>query len=215
MRKTISTMVAAAGATLTAQAAMATPAPAPTPAPTIVSVNLFHVDSNGNCEDTIARSGCSPLGVTQAGGIANPLLNNMNDKTIALGSGSYYLFGNPFAGTSFMTPGQTISIFLRLSTGVLLIDTKVVPDLSVAGRILFDFSPYGITLSTTGITSADRMSFGNPPTAFKGDGNADFVLLLRSGVTAVPEPAAWGLLIGGMGFAGAALRRRKAGAQLA
>jgi hypothetical protein len=187
----------------------------------ILSLNLFSRDSTGNCADTIGGSGCSPLGVTLAGSLSNPFLNNLGDKSISLASGSsYYLFGNPWAGTSFMTEGAPISLFLTLpgdlpGSSRLLIDNDTVPDLSVAGLTLFEFAAYGIKITTTGITDADRMSFGYPPGAFAADGRADFVLRLDYGVTAppepptvVPEPAAWAMMIAGFGLAGAVLRRR-------
>jgi hypothetical protein len=217
MRKFISTIGAASAALV----ALAQPAMAAEPP--ILSLNLFRGDSNGNCADTVPGSGCSPIGVTAAGGLSNPFLNNTGNKEISLAPGSYYLFGNPWAGTEFMTQGSAISVFLRLSTGdnpvghsLLLIGNSKVPDLSIAGQTIFDFEPYGIKISTTGITNADRVSFGYPPAAFAADGREDFVLLLTYGVTsAVPEPAAWGMMIAGMGFAGAALRRRKASVRFA
>lgn len=184
----------------------------------ILSINLFNGDSNGNCADTITGSGCSPLGISLAGSMTNPLLNNTATKQISLEPGSYYLFGNPWAGTAFMTPGDPISLFLRLSVegssagqSILLIGNSKVPDLSLAGTTLFDFPSYGISITTTGITNADRMSFGYPPAAFTGDGRNDFVLQLNYRVAqAVPEPATWAMMIAGFGFIGAATRRRKA-----
>lgn len=211
----IGAMIAAALAAglLTAQPAAA--------AVTIVSINLFHGDSTGNCEDTIPGSGCSPLGVTQAGGVANPFLNNLATKAINLGTGSYFIFGNPYAPTNFMVEGSAITMFMVFQDdasgayGTLKIGNAVVPDLSSAGTTLFSFKDYGVTVSTTGITDADRMSFGYPPEAFKADGASDFVLRLDYGVSAVPEPATWAMMIAGLGLVGASLRRRRTPAQLA
>lgn len=200
-----------AAATVAAGLLAAQPAAA---AVTIVSINIFHGDSNANCEDTIAGSGCSPLGVTQAGGVSNSFLNDPATKEVSLGAGSYYIFGNPWGPTNFMTEGNTVTMLMLLhddasgSSGTLKIGNGVVPDLSVAGTTLFSFPDYDITVSTTGITDADRMSFGYPPAAFAGDGNRDFVLRLDYGVTAVPEPATWAMMIAGIGLAGAAMRRR-------
>jgi hypothetical protein len=81
---------------------------------TIKSINIFHGDSTGNCEDTIAGSGCSPLGVTLAGDVNQPFLNNLQTKQISLGQGSYFLFGNPYGPTNFMTAGNTVALFLTL-----------------------------------------------------------------------------------------------------
>ena len=205
MRKlSLLTLAALAAALLTAQPASAT----------IRSINLFRGDSTSNCEDTIPGSGCSPLGITLAGGVTNPLLNNTGTKAISLEPGSYYIFGNPYAGTSFMTQGSAISVFLRVSDpdghDRLLIGNSTVPNLATAGTTVFDFAAYGIKITTTGITTADRMSFGYPPNAFAADGNPDFVLRLDYLVptAVVPEPATWALMVGGFGLMGGALRRR-------
>jgi hypothetical protein len=193
----------------------ALPAAAATP---LLSINLFHGDSNGNCADTRPGSGCSPIGVTQVGGLANPFLNDTATKAVSLAPGSYYLFANPYAGTNFMTQGAGLGAMITVSTGgavggdsYLMIGNATVPDLSVAGVTLFDFANYGVKITTTGITGADRMSFGYPPSAFAPDGNADFVLRLDYLVpsAAVPEPAAWAMMIAGFGLAGSALRRRR------
>ena len=139
MRKSGLMIAAVAAGTLAAQAAAAATGP-------ILSLNVFSRDSTGNCADTLGGSGCSPLGVTLAGGVTNPFLNNLGDKSISLASGaSYYLFGNPWAGTSFMTGGAPISLFLTLpgdlpGSSRLLIDNDTVPDLSVAGLTLFEFA---------------------------------------------------------------------------
>lgn len=213
MRK-LGSMIAA---TLAAGLVMAQPAAA---AVTIASINIFHGDSNGNCADTIAGSGCSPLGLTQAGGAANPFLNNLATKEIGLGGGSYYIFGNPYGPTNFMTQGNAITMFLVLrdeagGSRTLKIDNSLTPDLSTAGVTLFEFKDVGIRVSTTGITNADRMSFGYPPSAFGADGNRDFVLRLDYGLSAVPEPTTWAMMIAGFGLAGASIRRRKAIARIA
>ncbi|CAN7294621.1 PEPxxWA-CTERM sorting domain-containing protein [Phenylobacterium sp. LjRoot164] len=206
MRK-LNLAAAAAALVLAAQ-----PAAAATP---LLSINLYHGDSNGNCADTRPGSGCSPIGVTAIGGTANPFLNDTATKAISLAPGSYYLFGNPYAGTNFMTQGAVISSMITVGAGdagssYLMMGNTLVPDLSVAGVTLFDFAKYGVKISTTGLT-ADRMSFGYPPGAFKPDGATDFVLRLDYLVpgSAVPEPATWAMMIAGFGLAGATLRRRR------
>jgi hypothetical protein len=190
---------------------MAQPASAAT---TIVSINLFSGDSEGNCADTTPLTPCSPLGVTQAGNVSNPFLNDQSTKAIQLGAGSYYLFGNPWAGTSYMTQGSQISMFVRLSTNVLVIMNSIVPDLSIAGTTIFQDNYYKLSIRTTGITDANRMSFGYPPSAFAPDGYDDFVLTLDYDVSppvaAVPEPATWLMMIGGFALIGFALRGRRA-----
>ncbi|MEJ0020036.1 MAG: PEP-CTERM sorting domain-containing protein [Acetobacteraceae bacterium] len=189
---------------------------------TIVTLNIFHANSSNNCEDTTSGTGCSPLGVTHAGSLLNPFLNNTSTKEIELGFGSYYLFGNPYAPTSFMTAGNTATLFASLHDpdsefyATLKIANGTVPDLSVAGTVLFNIKDvsegYSIVVSTTGITNADRMSFGYPPTAFAPDGNLDFVLQLTYGpiISAVPEPASWLVLLSSCGLLGGALRRGRA-----
>ncbi len=172
---------------------------------TITSLAYIH-DQVPNCEDTTPASLCAPVGVTLFGATTNPFLNDIATKAINLGTGSYYTFGNPFAGTDFMIPGDAITALIGLSDGSTLTDTVIVPDLSVAGVIMFDFADAGISIVTTGIIGADRMSFGEPPTAFAPDGNPDYALRLDY----VPEPATWALMLLGSGLAGAALRRRRA-----
>lgn len=185
----------------------------------ILSLNLFSGSSTDNCEDTIPGSGCSPLGITAAGSLTNPFLNNIGTKAISLLPGSYYLFGNPYSGTNFMTQGSAITLWGTLLNGpdkpgysTLVVGTSIVPDLSVAGITVFDLEAYGIKVTTTGITDVDRMSFGNPPRAFAPDGNMDFVLRLDylvSTPSAVPEPATWAMLMIGFFLTGTGLRRRK------
>ena len=175
-------------------------------ATTITSLVYFH-DAVPNCEDTVDGSTCAPVGVTRAGALDNAFLNDTTTKAIDLGYGDYYTFGNPWAGTDFMIPGDAITAQLTLSDGKTLTQTTVVPDLSVAGATVFDFASAGIVIKTTGVTTADRMSFGAPPTAFAPDGRDDYALQLSY----VPEPAAWVLMLAGFGGLGASLRRRRAG----
>jgi hypothetical protein len=193
---------------LIAQPAMATVS--------IISINIYSGSSTGNCLDTINTANCSPLGVTQSGSASNPFLNNIATKEINLGSGSYYLFGNPYAPSSYMVEGQPISIMMTIRDtdmtsgfAILKLATTIVPDLTTSGAVLFSFNDYGIKISTTGITDADRMGFGLNGAGFQGDGSKDFVLRLDYGVTGpIPEPASWALMIGGFGLVGAAMRRR-------
>jgi hypothetical protein len=51
--------------------------------------------------------------------------------------------------------------------------------------------------------------------SFKLDGYGDFIGITSGQVTALPEPASWGLMLLGFGGLGAALRRRRAGLALA
>jgi|GEM_PF-3232808 len=187
-----------------AQASWATPV-------TITSLVYVHPSPNVDCEDTIpgepAATACSPVGVTNAGSLTNAFLNDVNTKAINIGFGDYYTFGNPYGPTDFMIQGDAIEVLIGLSDGTLLSDIFVVPDLSVAGTTLFDFASNGITITTTGITSADRMSFGLPPAAFAADGTPDYTLEL----TYVPEPASATLLLTALAAVPALRRRRIAG----
>ncbi|THD72156.1 MAG: PEP-CTERM sorting domain-containing protein [Phenylobacterium sp.] len=51
--------------------------------------------------------------------------------------------------------------------------------------------------------------------SFKLDGYGDFIDITQGTVTALPEPATWGLMLLGFGGLGAVLRRRRADLALA
>ena len=176
---------------------------------TITSIALIH-GSIPDCEDTVSGSLCAPIGVTASGSTSNPFLNDLSTKEVVLGYGGYDLFGDAYAGTQFMIPGDSITVAIGLSDGTSLTGTAIVPDLSVAGATLFDFAGKGISIETTGITTADRMQFGNPPGAFSPDGVDDYVLELT--YAPVPEPATWAVLLIGLAAVGVALRRRRGAA---
>jgi hypothetical protein len=182
---------------------------------TIVSLEYIHPTAAVVCEDTIPgqppATACAPVGVTLSGATNNPFLNDVNTKAIDLPYGSYYTFGNPDAGTNFMIQGDGLFARIVLSDGTILTDTIVVPDLSVAGTVMFDFASAGISIVTTGITSADRMSFGFPPAAFAPDGRNDYVLLLDYAAS-VPEPASAILLLTGLAALRFARRTRRVAA---
>lgn len=181
------------GLTLLAASAQAAPI-------NIVSLEYIHPTTQNVCEDTIPgqppATACAPVGVTLSGATNNPFVNDTNTKAINLGYGSYYTFGNPDPGTNFMTQGDSLFARITLSDGTILSDTILVPNLSVAGTVMFNFAAWGITIATTGITNADRMSFGLPPAAFAADGRLDYALKLD--YTPVPEPATITLLLAGL-----------------
>jgi PEP-CTERM motif-containing protein len=178
----------------------------------IVSLEYIHPTTQNVCEDTIPgqppSTACAPIGVTLTGATNNPFLNDVDTKAIDLGHGSYYTFGNPDPGTNFMTQGDSLFARIVLSDGTILSNTILVPDLSVAGTVMFNFAAWGISIVTTGITGADRMSFGLPPTAFAPDGRLDYALKLD--YTPVPEPASMMLLLTGLAASPVVWRRRKA-----
>jgi hypothetical protein len=161
-------------------------------AATIVSLSYDHPVPDVVCEDTIPgqppATACGAVGVTDIGATTNAFLNDINTKAINLGYGSYSTFGNPHAGTNFMIQGDSLTATIVLSDGTILASTILVPDLSVAGTTMFDFASAGISIVTTGILGADRMSFGLPPAAYAPDGLDDYVLQLNY-ATPVPEPA--------------------------
>jgi hypothetical protein len=204
------------GMALAATAALLCGAPAMA-ASQIDELSIFNYVTTNNCAATDDFS-CSPLGVTAAGTTA-PLLINANNRDIALGKGSYYIYGNPWAGTDFMVQGAPMIFGFEIkdNSGYFQTISNVltVPDLSIAGLLLYQ--GYGITLSTTGITTADLVGFGSTSAAFKPDGRSDFVLRLDFGVSppAVPEPATWAMMIVGFGLLGGAMRRRIPLAKLA
>jgi hypothetical protein len=171
---------------------------------------IFNYATANNCAST-EDFDCSPLGVTAAGTSA-PLLINVNSRDIALSKGSYYIYGNPWAGTNFMVQGAPMIFGFEIRDNGSYFQTisnvLTVPDLSIAGLLLYQ--GYGITLSTTGITTADLVGFGSTSAAFNPDGRYDFVLRLDFGVSppAVPEPATWAMMIAGFGLLGDVMRRR-------
>ena len=175
---------------------------------TIVSLSYTHLTSATDCDDTIPGDQCAAIGVTNSGAATNPFLNDTSTKAINLGYGSYYTFGIPYGGTDFMIQGDSITANIVLSNGTTLSSTTTVPDLSVAGTTMFDFAASGISIVTTGITDADRMSFGYPPGAFTPGGYADFVLQLDYAVP-VPEPTTWTMMLTGLLCLGG-LRQRRA-----
>jgi hypothetical protein len=210
-RRRTTLLSAALGGAALAMSALA-PFSAQAGAVTITSIALIH-GSTPDCEDTVSGSACAPIGVTASGATTNPFLNNLATKEVVLGYGGYDLFGDAYAGTQFMIPGDSITVAIGLSDGTSLTATTLVPDLSVGGTTLFDFAGKGISIETTGITTADRMQFGNPPGAFTPDGVDDYVLELT--YAPVPEPATWAILLIGLAAVGVALRTRRGAPALA
>jgi hypothetical protein len=181
-------------------------------AATIVSLSYVHPVPDIVCEDTIPgqppATACAPIGVTDIGATTNAFLNDINTKAINLGYGSYYTFGNPDPGTNFMTQGDSLMATIVLSDGTILSSTILVPDLSIAGTTMFEFASAGISIVTTGILNADRMSFGLPPAAFAPDGRDDYVLQLNY-ATPVPEPASAILLLSALSAMPFARRKKQ------
>jgi hypothetical protein len=175
---------------------------------TIVSLSYIHLTSATDCEDTIPGDPCSAIGVTNSGATTNPFLNNTSTKAINLGHGSYYTFGIPYGGTDFMIQGDSITAKVVLSNGTSLSNTTTVQDLSIAGTPMFDFAASGVSIVTTGITGADRMSFGYPPGAFTPGGYSDFVLELDYFVP-IPEPATWTMMLAGLLCLGGVMHSRR------
>lgn len=177
---------------------------------TIVSLSYIHPASATDCEDTVPGDQCSAIGVTNSGATTNPFLNNTSTKAINLGYGSYYTFGIPYGGTDFMIQGDSITANIVLSNGTSLSSTTTVPDLSIAGTTLFDFAAAGASIVTTGISGADRMSFGYPPGAFTPGGYSDFVLELDY-VVPISEPTSWTIMLTGLLCLGGVMHGRRPG----
>jgi hypothetical protein len=140
---------------------------------------------NGGCVTTLA-DGCAPIGLTLSGATNNAFLNNVNTKAINLAVGSYYTFNEPFFST-----GGPLTITLTLSDSTSRSATITLPNLSAAGNTLAHFTgAEDILITTTGITNADRVSFGFAPAAFNPSGTNDtvFQLVFTEPSSAVPEP---------------------------
>jgi MYXO-CTERM domain-containing protein len=152
---------------------------------------------------------CAPIGVTLAGSVANPFLNETNTKAIDLSEGSYYTFNEPFFGT-----GSPLIVTIGLSDSTTLFQTVVVPDTSVAGNTGVHFTGAADILITTTGLAADRMSLGYAPGAFNPSGANDtvFQLAYSEGSSSVPEPAT--LLMPLVGLATLALVRRRSAPRL-
>jgi hypothetical protein len=150
--------------------------------------------------------------VTNSGATTNPFLNNTSTKAINLGYGSYYTFGTPYGGTDFMIQGDGITAKIVLSNGTSLSSTTTVPDLSIAGTTMFDFAASGVSIVTTGITGANRMSFGYPPGAFTPGGYSDFVLELNY-FAPIPEPTTWTIMLTGLPCLGGVMHSRRRGSR--
>jgi hypothetical protein len=99
-----------------------------------------------------------------------------------------------------------------LSNGKNLSGTTTVPDLSIAGTTLFGFAASGVSILTTGITDADRMSFGYPPGAFTPGGYADFVLELNYSAP-IPEPTTWTVMLTGLLCLGGVMHSSRRGSR--
>jgi hypothetical protein len=76
------------------------------------------------------------------------------------------------------------------------------------GYTPFDFEASGVSIVTTGITGANRMSFGYPPDAFTPGGYSDFVLELDYFMP-IPEPTTWTIMLAGLLCLGGVMHSRR------
>ncbi len=93
----------------------------------------------------------------------------------------------------------------------------VIGEPSSGASLSFQFSNYsnvGPTFTAYANNNINFNNYANPSQNF-GFGCCNINYQLLSGTAAVPEPAAWSLMIGGFGLAGAALRRRRSLAAIA
>ena len=113
------------------------------------------------------------------------------------------------------------AIIPRDLAGFLLAPTSLVADAHAAGLLV---TPYTFRPENFFLPADFRI--GNDPTAY-GDYEAELLAFLRTGIdgffidapdlgravvdrfAAVPEPATWAMMIGGMGMIGGAMRRRR------
>ena len=154
--------------------------------------------------DTIVN-GTSPLGFT-APALGAAFLNNP-DSTISLGFGNYFAYN--FTGFGQHVGNGTIS---GKNDGVAFSSSVVFPsDITTPGDF-FNFT-FGngetIRVGVTGLT-ADRIQIASDGSGLSPGGNVDvpYSFNYAAGVSAVPEPGTWGLMLGGLGLIGAFGRRR-------
>lgn len=131
---------------------------------------------------------------TPGGGISQSL-STVTGQTYRL---SFWGINSTYAGRSGT---GTVNIF---AAGNALSDAVITRNAPTWA--LGDWRQFTRTFTATGATTL--LEFQNHDNAFQ-----NFALIDDVSVTAVPEPAAWALMIGGFAVAGAALRRRKTAAR--
>ncbi len=119
-------------------------------------------------------------------------------QTLMTAVGSVYSYS--FALANFGLPTNSFNASIG-GTSVLTL-TNVAP---------FAYRVYSGTFTATSTATDLRFTFQNDPGIFRLDAVS---VNLISGAGAVPEPAAWAMMIGGFGLAGAALRRRRKAAKV-
>ena len=167
---------------------------------TVVSGNVNVVNGNyGSTAGNLAKEGFQYLDLIGEGG-AGSISQSFNTVLDQLYTLTFSYSHNIFGGPSDPAPLFSADFSLGDSTVSLLSGT-----ISHSSGMTSDLDWKTYTHSFVGTGAMETLNFTNTsPTS----GNAG-IFLDDISVSAVPEPAAWIMMIGGFGVAGVAMRRRR------
>jgi PEP-CTERM motif len=226
LRKLLISAVAFGMATSASAATLVLTNGAVTPIPPVLgnpSINDFQSQLNGLGFNNYAYTG-STLSVVAAAGehwvIQFAYYGNENGAADTFVGGSAtktYVGGPTSVGASWVgNPGQSLNGFISGfgSTSLTGLSTLAFSTSSsgggAAGAMVGDYG-FGFFVGPNArrgdVTSATTLYFGYDDNIAIDDNHDDGVF--RMTISAIPEPATWGMMIGGMGIAGMALRRRR------